>query len=60
MFKIPLHKLRLACCSEDPDVKGTETDETEELDEENIRCSEDPDVKGTETAYFALIVALVL
>jgi len=41
------------CCSEDPDVKGTET-----LYRTSIRierypgCSEDPDVKGTETIGF--------
>ena len=36
-------------CSEDPDVKGTETLEREGLSTKDISCSEDPDVKGTET-----------
>ena len=41
-----------AGCSEDPDVKGTET-QTEVYHGEAYyaSCSEDPDVKGTETEY---------
>ena len=37
------------CCSEDPDVKGTETLLLALLLEQGQCCSEDPDVKGTET-----------
>jgi len=37
-------------CSEDPDVKGTETRTDRLLEAERACCSEDPDVKGTETA----------
>jgi len=36
-------------CSEDPDVKGTETPENNTNTKRNASCSEDPDVKGTET-----------
>jgi len=43
---IPLAVLR---CSEDPDVKGTETEDMENGAGLTSRCSEDPDVKGTET-----------
>jgi len=39
----------LAGCSEDPDVKGTETETETGVDEFLVGCSEDPDVKGTET-----------
>jgi len=46
----------LHSCSEDPDVKGTETAliAAEKYFWEN-RCSEDPDVKGTETVIYRLI-----
>ena len=37
------------CCSEDPDVKGTETAKGEKNSQAKLSCSEDPDVKGTET-----------
>jgi len=40
-------------CSEDPDVKGTETGFCEGLRSNSKGCSEDPDVKGTETAIAA-------
>jgi len=36
-------------CSEDPDVKGTETEINIPLYDNIASCSEDPDVKGTET-----------
>jgi len=36
-------------CSEDPDVKGTETAGRTRLRMKLSCCSEDPDVKGTET-----------
>jgi len=36
-------------CSEDPDVKGTETHQALIDAMEKKSCSEDPDVKGTET-----------
>ncbi len=37
-------------CSEDPDVKGTETlSKARHNTGRAISCSEDPDVKGTET-----------
>ena len=36
-------------CSEDPDVKGTETALTPIAVQSAYSCSEDPDVKGTET-----------
>ena len=36
-------------CSEDPDVKGTETIGQLNPAAYNPSCSEDPDVKGTET-----------
>jgi len=36
-------------CSEDPDVKGTETSLSLPYDKFTVSCSEDPDVKGTET-----------
>jgi len=36
-------------CSEDPDVKGTETQNPSRHPRRNPGCSEDPDVKGTET-----------
>jgi len=36
-------------CSEDPDVKGTETSFVLSGHKETRSCSEDPDVKGTET-----------
>ena len=36
-------------CSEDPDVKGTETFRQLPQEVGGFRCSEDPDVKGTET-----------
>jgi len=40
----------VAGCSEDPDVKGTETTTHMGIyGGLNERCSEDPDVKGTET-----------
>ena len=44
------------CCSEDPDVKGTETWENFTGQKAvKLGCSEDPDVKGTETlAQFLL------
>jgi len=38
-----------SCCSEDPDVKGTETSAAAGEYAAVRRCSEDPDVKGTET-----------
>jgi len=39
-------------CSEDPDVKGTETGEEVGTGLEVFNsCSEDPDVKGTETLF---------
>jgi len=38
-------------CSEDPDVKGTETQYSDAKKRRvGQGCSEDPDVKGTETA----------
>jgi len=37
------------CCSEDPDVKGTETASASAFAVDVLGCSEDPDVKGTET-----------
>ena len=37
------------CCSEDPDVKGTETWPKCAIVSFSPGCSEDPDVKGTET-----------
>ncbi len=37
------------CCSEDPDVKGTETLYLSRYRLVDFSCSEDPDVKGTET-----------
>ena len=43
---------RYAClpgCSEDPDVKGTETEMCPQTSGRKQGCSEDPDVKGTET-----------
>jgi len=43
----------LICCSEDPDVKGTETSFQRTSTLNLLCCSEDPDVKGTET-YFCL------
>jgi len=36
-------------CSEDPDVKGTETLKEQIETSKHPGCSEDPDVKGTET-----------
>jgi len=36
-------------CSEDPDVKGTETQFVLDCLRYASSCSEDPDVKGTET-----------
>jgi len=36
-------------CSEDPDVKGTETCTRVAIMDSFLSCSEDPDVKGTET-----------
>jgi len=36
-------------CSEDPDVKGTETKSISLISIFIFSCSEDPDVKGTET-----------
>ena len=36
-------------CSEDPDVKGTETRPSLTVHARCAGCSEDPDVKGTET-----------
>ena len=38
-------------CSEDPDVKGTETKANDLSKVQEICCSEDPDVKGTETQF---------
>ncbi len=40
------------CCSEDPDVKGTETECYKEQQRAKGGCSEDPDVKGTETGIY--------
>jgi len=37
-------------CSEDPDVKGTETTQIADHLAKVAGCSEDPDVKGTETS----------
>ena len=47
------------CCSEDPDVKGTETRDVLLLRFVYGSCSEDPDVKGTETfmAYTARVAS---
>ncbi len=44
----------LYSCSEDPDVKGTETDVYALAANNWHRCSEDPDVKGTETTTPAI------
>ena len=44
----------LNSCSEDPDVKGTETEAQAEAKAKAESCSEDPDVKGTETLPDAL------
>jgi len=38
-------------CSEDPDVKGTETGKYALKNRSELSCSEDPDVKGTETKH---------
>jgi len=41
-------------CSEDPDVKGTETKWQPCYSANRMSCSEDPDVKGTETYFLAM------
>ena len=41
-------------CSEDPDVKGTETLFLSLVSDIIFCCSEDPDVKGTETGGYAI------
>jgi len=46
-------------CSEDPDVKGTETNAMLTIGEYATRCSEDPDVKGTETICFSLHMPVI-
>ena len=42
--------MKTLSCSEDPDVKGTETDVRFGYVVAVQGCSEDPDVKGTETS----------
>ena len=44
-------------CSEDPDVKGTETKIIKFKRIWDVCCSEDPDVKGTETLFPSLVEA---
>jgi len=50
----------LSSCSEDPDVKGTETTTLRRISDEWSRCSEDPDVKGTETDLTGWTVLTIL
>ena len=49
---------RRLSCSEDPDVKGTETPLPLHMPLGGRRCSEDPDVKGTETIVPAVVQIL--
>jgi len=47
-------------CSEDPDVKGTETETAREMQSlKKESCSEDPDVKGTETVVMMKVFIAV-
>ena len=50
--------MKTLSCSEDPDVKGTETDVRFGYVVAVQGCSEDPDVKGTETCGSCIVHAL--